>query len=98
MADIDEAADAHDQIAKPADINVALCVDLREREKSQIETAAVMEIKLIGLIDHRHDILVAAGIAARNGRPANHALFIGQNNGIQQILFRRPPPAARRVA
>src|SRR6266702_6466710 len=66
LADVDEATHADDLVAEAADIHVALRVDFGERKEREIEAAAVIEVELRRLFDHRGKILRAARIAARN--------------------------------
>ena len=68
LADIDETARADDLVAEAADIDVARLVDLGEGQKGEIEAAAVVEIELVGLIDHR--LIVARQRPARCRLPA----------------------------
>ena len=80
LADVDEAADADDPVAEAADVDVAFGVDLGEREEREIETAAIVEIELRGLLDHRGEVLPAARVAARDRRAADDALLVGQDS------------------
>jgi hypothetical protein len=57
LADIDEAADADDLAVKPANVDVAFVIHLHERQEGKIETAAIVEIELVGLIDNRIVVL-----------------------------------------
>src|SRR6266550_678989 len=45
LRDVDEAADTDNLVAEAAHVNIALGVDFRERQKREIETAAVVESK-----------------------------------------------------
>ena len=53
LADVDEAAGAGKARAEAADVDVALRVDLRHAEAGQVEAAAVVEVELLVLVDHR---------------------------------------------
>src|SRR3954447_8734014 len=64
LADVDEPAHAHDLISEPRDVNAAPGVYFRRREKGDVEPAAVVEIELIGLIDHREVVSRRAGLEA----------------------------------
>ena len=65
LADVDEAADADDLVGEAADVDVAVAVDLGEGQEREVEPAAVVEVELVGLVDHRVVVLRGAGIAAR---------------------------------
>ena len=67
LADIDEAAEADDTVAETADIDVAQGVDLGEGEKGEIEPAAIIEIELIGLVDHCRVAGRGASVDAHSG-------------------------------
>jgi hypothetical protein len=69
LRDVDEAADADDPVAEAADVDVALAVDLGERQKCQVEPAAVVEVELRRLLDHRGEVLPAARVAPVIGAP-----------------------------
>ena len=48
LADVDEAADADDLVAEPADVDVALGIDLGKGQEGDVEAAAVVEVELVG--------------------------------------------------
>ena len=64
LADVDEAADADDLVAEPADVDVARRIDLGEGQEGEIEPAAVIEVELVGLVDHGVVVLRGAGVGA----------------------------------
>ena len=89
LADVDEAAGPHDLVAEAADIDVAGLVDLGKREKRQIEPAAVVEIELIGLVDHRLIVAPGARLVAGRRHAADQALLVGQHHVVDGVFFRR---------
>ena len=52
LADVDEAAGAGKARAEAADVDVAFRVDLRHAEARHVESAAVVEVELLVLVDH----------------------------------------------
>src|SRR3954471_23497278 len=98
LADIHEDADTDDRVAEAADIHVAFPVHLSEREKGNVETAAVVEVELIGLVDHRVVVLSRAGIGPHQRRAPNEALLIRQHDLVKEAFFRRDRRHARRNA
>ncbi len=89
LADVDESADADDPVAETADVDVALRVDLGEREKREVQAAAVVEVELRRLLDHRREVLSAARIAAGDRRAADQPLLVGQEHGVEQAFLGR---------
>src|SRR6185437_5482099 len=87
LADVDEAADADDPVAEAAHVDVALCIDLGERQEREVEPAAIVEIELRRLLDHRREILPAAGIAPGDRGAADDALLVRQMHGVEQAFF-----------
>jgi hypothetical protein len=87
LADVDEAAGAGKLRSELADIEIAGAIDLGEAQKRRIETSAVIEVKLIGLIDHRLGIDGGAEIDAAGGDPADHPGLRRQGNEVDDPLF-----------
>src|SRR6516165_6554313 len=52
LTDIDKPSSARQPRSKFADVQVALAVGLGEPKKGCIKAAAIVEVELIGLIDH----------------------------------------------
>ena len=98
LADVDEPADADDLVAEAADVHVAVRVDFREREEREIETAAIVEVELRRLLDHRGEVLRAARIAACDGRTADQPLLVGEDHRVEQVFFRGDGRESRRNA
>ena len=73
LADVDEAAGAGKLGTEFADVEIARAVDLGKAEKCRIETAAIIEIELIGLVDHRLGVDRGAEIDAARRDAADHA-------------------------
>ena len=89
LADIDESTEANDAITKTADVDVAVLVDLGKREERQIQSAPVIEVELIGLIDHGHVIGRRARLNAHRRGAADEALFIGQDDAVEDVFLGR---------
>ena len=53
LTDIDEAANADNFISEPADIDIAFGINLGKGQKGNIQSTAIIEIKLLGLVDNR---------------------------------------------
>ena len=62
-------------------------VDLRQTEKRHVEPAAVVEVELIRLVDHRLGVDRGAEIDAARGHAADHAGLGGQRDEIDDLLF-----------
>jgi hypothetical protein len=98
LADVHEAADADDLAVEAADVDVAACVDLREGQEGEVETAAVVEIELVGLVDHRPEIPRRAGLVAGRRRAADQSLLVGEHDHVEHVLFRAHDADAGRDA
>src|SRR6185369_1298628 len=53
LADVDEAAGAGQARTELADVEVALGIRLSEPQHGQVQAAAVVEVELVRLVDHR---------------------------------------------
>src|SRR5215831_4335636 len=89
LADVDKAADPDDLVAETTDVDVSLGIDLREGQKREVQAAAVVEVELRGLLDHRREVLAATGIAAADRRAADDALLVGEIHGLEQAFLGR---------
>ncbi len=58
-----------DRVAEAADVDVAAGIHFREGEEGDIESATIVEIELVGLVDHGVVVLRAAGIRPGDGAP-----------------------------
>ena len=65
-------------------------VDFGERKKSQIEPAAVVEIELIGLVDHRLIVAARARFVAGGRHAADQSLLVGEHDARRWHVPRRP--------
>src|ERR1700722_13806253 len=75
LGNVDEPAGAAHPSAEAADIHVAAGIHFCEREKSEVETSAVVEVELIGLVHHRFVVEPGTGVLADRGYAANDALL-----------------------
>ena len=73
LADVDEAAAAGDALAEAARVDVALRVAFAEAEERGVEPAAVDEIELGAMVDHRLVVHRGAEIEAAHRHPAHDA-------------------------
>ena len=89
LADIDEAADTDDLVAKPGKLTLPAWIDLGERQKGDVEAAAIVEIELVGRVDQRIVVLRGAGIWTGQRRAADEALLVGQDDIIEDIFLGR---------
>src|SRR5208282_4274672 len=70
LADVDEPARAGELGPELTDVEIAARIDLGEAEESYVESAAVVEVELIGLIDHGLRVGACAEVEAA-GRNAD---------------------------
>ena len=62
-------------------------IDLRQSEKGDVETAAVVEVELVGLIDHRLRVDRGAEIEPARRNAADHARLRGQRDQVDDLLL-----------
>ncbi len=89
LADVDEAARAGQDRAEFADVQVAVTIRLRQSEHRHIESAAIVEIELVRLVDHRLRVGRHAEIESAGRHPADHARFGGERDRLQHALLGR---------
>ena len=87
LADVDEAAGAGELAAETADVDVALGVALGHAEDGEVEAAAVIEVELLVLVDHRVRVDGRAEIETRRRYPADHAGLGGQRDVAEDLLL-----------
>ena len=80
LADVDEAADADDLVGEAADVDAPRRIDLDEGQEGEVEPAAVVEVELVGLVDHRVVVLRGAGVGPGQRRAADEALLVGEHD------------------
>src|SRR5438270_1483453 len=73
LADVDEAARAGKLGAEAAHVEIAFAIRLGESEESDVEPAAVVEVELVGLVDHRLGVDGSAEVEASRRQAADHA-------------------------
>ena len=73
--------------AVAADVDVALAVDLGERQEGEVEPAAVVEVELVGLVGHHVVVDAGAGVHAAGRHAADDALLDGERHFAPQALF-----------
>ena len=87
LTDVDKAAGAGQSLAKPADIQITLCVGLGQAKDSNIESTAVIKIKLIGLIKHRLGVDSGAKTHAAGRDTADDTRLGRQGQQINQFFL-----------
>ena len=95
-ADVREAARPADPALERVDVDVALRVDLGEREAGDVEPAAVVEVEHVRLVDHRLVVEAGAALVAGDRRAAEDALLDGQHELVGDALL--PGHAADQLA
>ena len=87
LADVDEAAGTREPSAELRDIDVALRIGLRQAEKGDVESAPVVEVELVGLVDHRLGIDGGAEVQAPGRHAADDTRLGGQRHQVGDLLF-----------
>ena len=87
LRNIDEAARPGQPRAEFGDIQVALLVGLGQPEESNVEAAAIVEIKLAGLVDNRLGVGRRAETQATGRYATDHAGLGGQRHQIDHLLL-----------
>jgi hypothetical protein len=89
LADVDEAAAwPDDAVAEPAHIGVALLVRPGERQERQFDAATVVEVELVGLIDHGRVVACRPRLVAGRRRAADQPLLIRDHHVVKLGFFR----------
>src|SRR3954447_22911749 len=73
LADVDEPARAGEPAPELADVDVPVCIRLRQTEARQIEPAAIIEIELLVLMDHSPGVEGRAEVEPTLRQAADHA-------------------------
>jgi hypothetical protein len=89
LRDVDEAAGAGQALAELADVDVALGIALRQAEHREVEAAAVVEVELIGLVDHGLGVDRRAEVQPAGRDAADHARFGAQGDEVDDALLGR---------
>jgi hypothetical protein len=89
LADVDESSRSDEPGSKLAHVDVARFVHLRGAEEGDIQTAPVVEIELVWLIDEGVDVRAGSEIEAAVGHPADDARLRRQGKQIQHSFFVR---------
>jgi hypothetical protein len=87
LADVDEAAGAGEPRAELADVEVAFGVGLREAEDRDVEAAAVVEVELARLVDHRLRVDRGAEVEPARGDAADDARLGGERQQVEHLLL-----------
>jgi hypothetical protein len=87
LADVDEAAGTSKARPEFRDVERAELIGLREAQKRDVEAAAVVEIELVGLVDHRLRVDRCAKIHAAGGYAADNAGLCGERDEIGDLFF-----------
>ena len=87
LADVDEAAGAGELRPELADVEIAVAVGLGEAEEGHVEPAAVVEVELVGLVDHRLGVGRRAEVDAARRHAADHAGLGGQRDEVDDLLL-----------
>ncbi len=77
-----------DRVGEAADVDVARRVDLGEGQEGHVETTAIVEVELVGLVDHGVEVLGTAGVGPGQRRAADEALFVAQRDGVENAFLR----------
>ena len=85
--DVREAARAADAALERVDVDVALGIDLRERQAGDIEPTAVVEIEHVGLVDHRLVVEPGPALVAGDRYTAEDALLDGKHELVGDALL-----------
>jgi len=87
LADVDEAARAGQPRAEPRYVDVAFPVGLREPEERRVQTAAVVEVELIGHVDDRLCVGGRTKVATAGRDAADGAGLGGQRHQVGDLLL-----------
>jgi len=87
LADIDETSRARQTRTEFAHVQIALTIRLREPKKGGIEAATVIEVELIGLVDHRLCVDRRAEIEPSRRHAADDARLGRKRQQICNLLF-----------
>ena len=90
-ADVREAARPADAALEGVDVDVALGVDLGERQAGDVEPAAVVEVEHVRLVDHRLVVEPGAALVAGDRHAAEDALLDGQHELVGDALLPGDP-------
>ena len=66
-----------------------MLIDFGKRQKGKLEPAAIVEIELVRLIDHRLIVTRSARLVPGRGRSTNQPLFVRQYDVVEGAFFRR---------
>ncbi len=91
-ADVREAAGSADAALEGVDVDVALGIDLGERQARDVEPAAVVEVEHVRLVDHRLVVEARAALVAGDRHAAEDALLDGQHQLVGDALLPGDPP------
>ena len=89
LADVDEPPRARQLRPEPADIDIAQAVRLSHAQERGVETAAVIEVELGGLIQDGLRIYRRAEIQPPGRHAAHRTGFGGQREVVQDVLLGR---------
>ena len=87
LADIDEAAGASKARPEFRNVERAGLIGLCEAQKCDVEAATVVEIELVGLVDHRLRVDRCAEIDTARGYAADHAGLCRERDKIGDLFF-----------
>ena len=90
-ADVREAARPADAALEGVDVDVALGVDLGERQARDVEAAAVVEVEHVRLVDHRLVVEAGAALVAGHRDATEDALLHGQHELVGDALLPGDP-------
>ena len=87
LADVDEAAGAGEARAELADVEIALLVRLGETKERGVEPAAVVEVELVGLVDHALRVDRGAEAHASRRHAADHSRLRRERHQVGDLLL-----------
>ena len=87
LGNIRETAAAGNVATELADVDVARCIALSQTEVSDVQTAAIVEVELIGVVDDSIGIAGRTETSTALRYATDGATFDGQGNGIGDTFF-----------
>ena len=87
MGNIDKAARTGQAGAEFGNVQIAFAIGLRQPQKGHVQAAAIVKIKLAGLIDNGVGIGGGAKTQTAGGYAANHARLGGERHQVDNPLF-----------
>src|SRR5450631_1580606 len=87
LADVDKTARPGQAAAEPADVDVSRAITLGHTEASHVEAAAVVEVELLALVDHRIHVDAGPEVVAGGGDAADYAGLHRKGQQMRNVFF-----------